>query len=460
MRLGLRCGLCLVLGMWAAGAGGTTSFANESIPYRQFSPVIDGNVGEWRSPWYTGTIAADDGAQETVHRAELRLCWDRDSLIAAGVIHDPTLIKAPPDLDVNLYHQYDSAQIYLDALGDAGARMNDDDVDLLLLPDGRVGVLRGDALIGALAGATVPQRVAAPLSVEYAARTHAGGWTFELRIPFAGLGLDAAAGRELGIDMVYNDWLVEHPPGTAEALTAERVRILAQRPSVPDTTDEAVGRDVWPRSWSGDTDFGYPDRWRRLSLSGHPGIWELTLQTLGTATALLLFGLGGLAVGLVWAAWIRARYRRQLHQLLARLSPDNDLAPVPTDATADSSDEAPEREKGSVREREFAEAVLAHVRQHLQEALTPATLAEHFHVSPRTLQRRLKVALNTSPQELVLVARLQAAQALLRSGRYRVGEVATRVGFEDLSYFSRRYRLTFGHAPSAEIADHAGDSGP
>jgi len=28
--------------------------------------------------------------------------------------------------------------------------------------------------------------------------------------------------------------------------------------------------------------------------------------------------------------------------------------------------------------------------------------------------------------------------------------VAARVGFEDLSHFSRRYRLAFGHAPSAE----------
>ena len=451
MRFSLWC-VSLLLGWLATGHTLAADGGDAAIPYRRFSPLIDGNVSEWRSPWYAGQIIEAAATPAGTPRVELRLCWDHDSLFVAGIVNDTALIAAPKDLDVDRYHQYDSAQIYLDPLADGGPSMNDDDVDLLLLPDGRQGVLRGDSLIGTLAGATVPQRQSAPLPVEYAAQMHASGWTFELRIPFAGLGLTPMSGSALGIDVVYNDWLVEHPPGSTQALTAERVRLLAQRPGAPEPADAAVGRDVLPRSWSGDTDFGYPERWRRLTLTGQPEVWDAMLQAFGTPRMLLLFGLAGLVPGLGCAVWIRARYRQQLRTLLRRLTPSGDETPTPIAPVLSPSDEDPALEQGGIRDREFADAVLAHVRLHLHEALTPAALAEHFHVSPRTLQRRLKAALNTSPQELVLVARLQTARTLLRSGRYRVGEVASRVGFEDLSYFSRRYRLAFGHAPSAEPA--------
>ena len=124
-------------------------------------------------------------------------------------------------------------------------------------------------------------------------------------------------------------------------------------------------------------------------------------------------------------------------------------SPVPA---APSAPPEPEDRADAGRDREFAERVLAHVRQRLAQPLSPVELADAFHVSLRTLQRRLKAGLDTSPQDLVLAARLEAARELLREGRWRVGEVAARVGFDDLSHFSRRYRQAYGHPPSAETA--------
>jgi AraC-like DNA-binding protein len=66
----------------------------------------------------------------------------------------------------------------------------------------------------------------------------------------------------------------------------------------------------------------------------------------------------------------------------------------------------------------------------------------------RTLQRRLKAGLATTPQDLVLAARLEAARCLLAEGRWRVGEVAAQVGFDDPSHFTRRFRAAYGQAPS------------
>ncbi len=41
------------------------------------------------------------------------------------------------------------------------------------------------------------------------------------------------------------------------------------------------------------------------------------------------------------------------------------------------------------------------------------------------------------------------AEKLLRDGKYTVGEVARRCGFENLSYFTRTYKTIIGHTPTA-----------
>lgn len=449
------------------GAPPTAALAGApEIPYRRFSPAIDGDLREWRQPWYAAEIIETAAQPPQANRIRVRLCWDLDGMLLAGEVDDHELIRAPAELLVDQYHQYDSLQIYIDARADAAARMNDDDVDLLLLPDGRHGTLRGDAMVGALAGANVPQRASAPLHVDYATRLTRTGWQFELRIPFAGLGIQPVAGLPLGIDVASNDWLVDHPPGASEALTPERVRELEERSALIDTADPAVGTQLLPRSWSGANDFGYPQHWRRLELSGEPIGWEALERRIGLRAALLAVSLAGLALGLGCAAAVYIWHRRHLRRLLARMAALPELVPVvPVAASAAGTVEttpvadepasvtaADEEAASNLRDREFAEQVLAHIRAHLAQPLTPGELADQFHVSLRTLQRRLKSGLSTSPQDLVLAARLEAARELLRSGRHRVSEVALKVGFEDLSHFSRRYRQAYGHAPSAEIA--------
>jgi AraC-like DNA-binding protein len=323
--------------------------------------------------------------------------------------------------------------------------MNDDDVNLLLLPDGRFGALRGDQLIGALSGATVPQRAGAPLQVEYATNTDQRGWQLELRVPFAGLGLKPMAGLRLGVDVAANDWLIDHPPGASGALTPETVKQLANRAIIPPSPDPAVGTQLLPRSWTGANDFGYPDRWRTLQLTGGPPLSERLVRVLG-AKVLVWAGLLSLCC-LSGAAWIHLWHRRRLRDLLRRLPAVADAVPPPEQIPEHSLEEDSALDP---REREFADQVLKHVRGNLADSLSPAELAAQFHVSVRTLQRRLKAGLGTSPQDLVLAARLDAARALLKEGRLRISEVAARVGFDDPSHFSRRYRQAFGHAPSDE----------
>ena len=79
--------------------------------------------------------------------------------------------------------------------------------------------------------------------------------------------------------------------------------------------------------------------------------------------------------------------------------------------------------------------------------VTEALLAERLHMSPRTLQRRLREEGETF-RSLLTKVRKNLASRYLGEPDYRVTEVAFLLGFSDSSAFSRAYRGWFGESPS------------
>ena len=74
-------------------------------------------------------------------------------------------------------------------------------------------------------------------------------------------------------------------------------------------------------------------------------------------------------------------------------------------------------------------------------------LADALAVSVRTLHRKLSALTGMSANELLRSYRLRQAARLLAQGQ-PVSEVAYRVGFETLSYFSKCFKEQFGQSPS------------
>lgn len=77
---------------------------------------------------------------------------------------------------------------------------------------------------------------------------------------------------------------------------------------------------------------------------------------------------------------------------------------------------------------------------------TLTELAATFHLSQRTLIRRLKVE-GSSYQALLDAARQQRALWYLSQTHHSVEEIAARLGYTDTSNFSRTFRRWFGKAP-------------
>lgn len=73
------------------------------------------------------------------------------------------------------------------------------------------------------------------------------------------------------------------------------------------------------------------------------------------------------------------------------------------------------------------------VREHLARPIQVAAVAQHLGVSERTLQRTTADVLGMSPVELINAIRLDRATQLLRTTNLTAAEIATRVGYLNVS---------------------------
>jgi AraC-like DNA-binding protein len=69
-------------------------------------------------------------------------------------------------------------------------------------------------------------------------------------------------------------------------------------------------------------------------------------------------------------------------------------------------------------------------------------------MSRSQLFRKMKALTDTSPSDFIRDYRMQQAKILLESRQFSVKEVAYKVGFKDLSHFSKTFQDAFGFSPS------------
>ena len=85
--------------------------------------------------------------------------------------------------------------------------------------------------------------------------------------------------------------------------------------------------------------------------------------------------------------------------------------------------------------------------------LNVETLSEIMNMSRSTLYRKIKDISNLSPNELINIARLKKSAELLKSGKYRIFEVAEIVGYNSATSFGRNFQKQFEMTPSDYMND-------
>ncbi|MFT4833097.1 MAG: signal transduction histidine kinase/ligand-binding sensor domain-containing protein [Psychroserpens sp.] len=88
--------------------------------------------------------------------------------------------------------------------------------------------------------------------------------------------------------------------------------------------------------------------------------------------------------------------------------------------------------------------------------LNVESLAEIMHMSRSTLYRKIKDMSNLSPNELINISRLKKSAELLKSGKYRIFEVAEIVGYNSATSFGRNFQKQFEMTPSEYINKEEG----
>lgn len=82
-----------------------------------------------------------------------------------------------------------------------------------------------------------------------------------------------------------------------------------------------------------------------------------------------------------------------------------------------------------------------------------ATLADQMGFSPGYTSTLFKTLMGQSFQDYMLSSRLEKAKLLLLTTDLKVYEIAARVGFEDVNYFSVRFKKKFGISPKNYTAN-------
>lgn len=98
------------------------------------------------------------------------------------------------------------------------------------------------------------------------------------------------------------------------------------------------------------------------------------------------------------------------------------------------------------------EPILGYIRNHLDEKITSGTIAQKHYLSERHLRRLFKDTYNQTLHQYIMDQRLKLACARLSMG-FQVKDVAKSIGMDDVSYFCRCFKRTYGMTPK-EYKNH------
>jgi signal transduction histidine kinase/ligand-binding sensor domain-containing protein/DNA-binding response OmpR family regulator len=103
----------------------------------------------------------------------------------------------------------------------------------------------------------------------------------------------------------------------------------------------------------------------------------------------------------------------------------------------------------SSMDEQLLQRLLSVFEDHMEEpGFSTEYLAREIGMSRMHLNRKIQALTNLSTNEFIRTLRLQRAARLLRSASGTVSEIAYKVGFNNLSYFSKAFRKHFGKLPS------------
>ncbi|UOK64984.1 helix-turn-helix domain-containing protein [Paenibacillus sp. OVF10] len=105
-----------------------------------------------------------------------------------------------------------------------------------------------------------------------------------------------------------------------------------------------------------------------------------------------------------------------------------------------------ERGQGGA-ESDMVDVVVSYISSHYRQNLELKELAALAGCSVRQLQRRFKQEKQLGPMEYVIQLRMENASRMLHHTDASIGEIADKMGYRDMYYFSRAFKKYYGVPP-------------
>lgn len=96
---------------------------------------------------------------------------------------------------------------------------------------------------------------------------------------------------------------------------------------------------------------------------------------------------------------------------------------------------------------ELVQNIMTYMNEHISKKITLNELTKRFGVNRNRLNDVFGQAMNKTAMQYLMQMRLKLSTLMLKNTEIPIEEVAYRVGFQDASYFSNKFKATYGSSP-------------
>jgi len=100
------------------------------------------------------------------------------------------------------------------------------------------------------------------------------------------------------------------------------------------------------------------------------------------------------------------------------------------------------------RSEDLYQGICIYIQENFHRAITRASIAQRFNISPNHLSRLFRQQGHMTLADYITWVRIDRAKFMLRKYSFRLHDVATRCGFQDVNYFFRVFKNKTGRTPS------------
>ncbi|WP_010495746.1 response regulator [Paenibacillus elgii] len=96
----------------------------------------------------------------------------------------------------------------------------------------------------------------------------------------------------------------------------------------------------------------------------------------------------------------------------------------------------------------YIQKSIAYIKEHLEQSLSLQQVAKFVHLNPNHFSEVFKRETGLNYIEFVTQERMRRAAEILQESQAKISEVASRVGYEDIKYFSQQFKKHTGRTPT------------